>query len=125
MTSCYKIVIVRRRSGGESLTGALAYLDIEEENLPKDPTSYGIFQYVGFSPLLSYIIKEKSNHTPSEYLETYFMPYLGLGKPWSKGEWGWKTNTDSMEYGWIGMSTFILPLHTFIFAYLAHILSHT
>jgi len=100
--------------GGESLVDALAIYDMESTRLPKDPTGYGEFKYVAFSPLLSYIINATSGIMPSQYLEKYFMPYLGPGPlnkfvqhsttPWADEIWGWKKNDDGMEYGWSGMN---------------------
>jgi len=100
---------INRSSGGENIVEALAFYDMHPDRVAKDQTSYGEFSYVPFSPLLSYIIKLKSNLTPSQYLETYFTRHLGLGKPWSNnnegnGNWGWRTNADGMEYGWSGMN---------------------
>jgi len=103
--------------GGESLVDALAIYDMKERS-PKwtytDYWNYGKFNYIAFSPLLSYIINATSGLMPSQYLEKYFMPYLGPGPetpsgehtmtPWADEIWGWKKIDDGMEYGWSGMN---------------------
>jgi len=129
--------------GGESLVDALAIYDMKEpfwEYFKEPPYKIydtwnkGKWNYIAFSPLLSYIINATSGLMPSQYLEKYFMPYLGPGPetpsgehtmtPWADEIWGWKKIDDGMEYGWSGMSTSILPLLR-IYAYLIYIPSHT
>jgi len=142
MISCHNYN-AHRTPGGESLVDALAIYDMKEpfwEYFKEPPYKIydtwnkGKWNYIAFSPLLSYIINATSGLMPSQYLEKYFMPYLGPGPetpsgehtmtPWADEIWGWKKIDDGMEYGWSGMSTSILPLLR-IYAYLIYIPSHT
>lgn len=109
--------------GGESLVDALAIYDMKEpfweyfKEPPyklSDSWNKGKYNYIAYSPLLSYIINATSGLMPSQYLEKYFMPYLGPGPetpsgehtmtPWADEIWGWKKIDDGMEYGWSGMN---------------------
>merc|ERR1712238_235162 len=92
--------------GGESLVDALAIYDMKEpfweyfKEPPyklSDSWNKGKYNYIAYSPLLSYIINATSGLMPSQYLEKYFMPYLGPGPETPSGEHTMTPWTDELK----------------------------
>ena len=76
-------------AGGATLVGSLAFPDIGEK---------GTFSYLAVSNILSYVIKERTGMSSSEYAARYVWPSLGI----DDSETGWWKNQDGMDYAFHG-----------------------
>ena len=76
--------------GGSSLAGSLAH--------PAIGTSKS-FEYLLANNILSYIVQQRTNSTPREYLAAHVLPQLGI----ANDDIDWWKNEDQVEYAYHGM----------------------
>ena len=99
--------------GGASMTDSLMHPRVE-------PEQKGAFQYLASNNILSYVIQQRTNRTPREYLAEQILPYLGIDNE----AVGWWQNEDGVEYAYHGMLLTPLQMAKFGQLYLQQGLSN-